>query len=165
MSTQAPGFHYSLNALLRKRRVELDGLTAELIAARATLEQGQRDLERARTALTELAGLQRQLWQQGQRIDLDAQWRLHDCQGTAAAQVREQTRVLAQAQGQWEASLGRVQSGRQAVRVLEEHREANQREFVAAGVRLELAAVDELFLAKQSNPGRRIGLVSHLRRL
>ena len=154
MSRQVPGFRYSLHALLRKRRAELDSLTAELAAARTAVEQQQRELEGARAVVAELEQMQRHLCQQGQSIDLDARWRLYHCQGRAAAQVGEHTRGLALAQGQWHAALSRVHSGRQAVRALEEHRETRARQFAAVSVRQDLAVADELYLANQLRPGQ-----------
>jgi hypothetical protein len=158
-------FHYELHALLRKRGAELQALQGELAAARAEVEQRRQNLERQRAVLVELESLQRQQCQDGQIIDVDARLRLHHCQGTARAQVNEHARALAHAQARWESALGRVSAGCQTVRALEQHRDASKMQFVALGVRKELAAADELYLANQRRPAHRNGRTSQLRRL
>jgi hypothetical protein len=164
VSAHTATFHYALHALLRKRGLDLEALQGELAAARAEVEHRRQSLERRRAALAELESLQRQQCQDGQIIDVDARLRLHHCQSTARAQVNEHTRSLAQAQAHWESALDRVSAGRQAVRALEQHRSASKAQFEAVGVRKELAAADELYLANQPRPAHRNGRASQPRR-
>ncbi len=165
MSMHGHTFHYELHALLRKRGSELEALQGELAAARAEVEQRRQNWERRRAVLVELDSLQRQQCRDGQIIDVDARLRLHHCQRTAGAEVSEHARALAHAQARWESALGRVSAAWRGVRALEQHRDAGKMQFAALGVREELAAADELYLANQLRPARRNGRNSQHRRL
>ncbi len=142
-------FHYSLQALLRKRRLELDTAMAELSEAQVQRERKINELGAARAALQELENLQRNWCQQGRSIDIDARMRIHLCIRSALLQVDERAKQLDQANARFEVTLGRVNAARRAMHALEDHRDSRRLQFEAARLRREHAAADELYLANQ----------------
>ena len=140
-------FRYGLEALLRKRCVELDFAREELAVANERFDGCTRALEAQAAQVAQLETCQRDLSRSGASIDVEERMRLHHCVRSAVLQKEQRAAQLEQARQQRDNAMTQVGAARQALKAIERHREQRQEQFNVEQVRKGLLATDDLHLA------------------
>ena len=140
-------FRYGLEALLRKRCVELDFAREELAVANERFEACTRALETQVAEVAQLETYQRDLSRSGASIDVEERMRLHHCLRSAVVQKEQRAAQLEQARQQQDNAMAQVSAARQALKTIERHREQAREQFNVEQVRKGLLATDDLHLS------------------
>lgn len=152
----ASGFNYSLQALLRMRDAELGGARDALTAARRQAEERASKLRDQLARVLHLEQQSRKLVAPGANIDLDAAQRVQRYLALEQVDARQRQLESDEAkQGETQA-LERWRVARQAVRILERHRDATAAAFEIEQARREQRRVDELYLLNRRTTGSRV---------
>jgi flagellar export protein FliJ len=142
----ASRFNYSLQALLRMRDAELGSARDELSTAQRQVEERARQLRDQLDRVLQLEQHGRKLVAPGASIDLEATQRVQRYLALEQLEARKRQIESDQAkQGQMQA-LERWRVARQAVRILERHRDTLAASFQIEQTRREQRRVDELYL-------------------
>ncbi len=142
-------FRYGLQALLRKRSAELDALKAELAAAKVQVAEQTSALEHRSAELADLEQYQRTSSREGAAIDVDSRMRLHLNLSEAIAQRQLQAARLSQAREHEDQIMDQLREARQALEILERHRERTAAQFDTEQVRQAQLATDDLYLSNR----------------
>jgi len=142
----ASGFNYSLRALLRMRDAELSGARDQLTAARRQVEERARKLRDQLDRVLQLEQQGRKLVAPGASIDLDAAQRVQRYLALEQGEARKRQIETDEARRGETQALGRWSTARQAVRILERHRDTMALTFEMEQARREQRRVDELYL-------------------
>lgn len=141
-------FRYSLDALLKKRRWELDSLRAEEQAARGVREQHQAEC----AVLTDTISAVEAELRSEQAPDRPIRPELYQVLGGFLRHKRESLTEaqerLASAEREHEDAVNRVVAMKQSLRALERHREAKENEFRTEQDREAIRASDELWILR-----------------
>jgi flagellar export protein FliJ len=147
----ASGFNYSLQALLRMRDAELGGARDGLAAARRQVEERARKLRDQLDRVLQLEQQGRELVTPGTSINPDATQRVLRYLALERVEARKRQSEADEAkQGETQA-LERWRVARQAVRILERHRDALASTFEIDQARREQRRVDELYLLSRAS--------------
>ncbi len=147
----APGFNYSLQALLRMRDAELSGARDALTGARRQVEEHARRLREQLDGVILLEQQVRKLIAPGASIDPEAAQRVQRYLALEQIEARKRQVETDEARQSETQALGRWRAAHQAVRILERHRESMAATFEIEQTRREQRSVDELYLLSRSH--------------
>jgi hypothetical protein len=142
------GFRYSLEALLKKRRLDKDVVKAEELAARAVVEAKRKEVDGVRAAIAAAEQQLREAMVPGAEIDREGR-------DVLAAYSKDQHEILKKLQLELERAEKVHEDIRRNfeiifkdVKTLERHRDNRKTEFVAESERSAQHRADELWLMR-----------------
>lgn len=140
---------YTLEALLKKRRWDLDAASAEITAARLAVEQRAQESNRIGQSIEELEQELRELFSGGAVIDPARQEVLSAYLDDRRQALKRKIAELKKAEQEFEQSRHRLYRIKQGVMVLEKHKEGKDREHAQQVSRKEQLLVDDLWLQRR----------------
>lgn len=147
MSNGRGAFHYGLQGLLRQRTAALDALKADLALAAGRTVVRACDLEAHTAHVREIEDYQRSRQAVGTQIDISARLRLYETLRSERAQSARLAALLEEARKRETEIVDTLRSARQALKVVERHRERALREYQLAQQRRDLRSADDNFLS------------------
>lgn len=141
------GFHYGLQGLLRQRTAALDALKADLALATARTVVRARELEAHTAHVREIEDYQRSRQPIGAQIDIAARLRLYESLRSERAQSARLASLLEEARKLENEVVDALRSARQALKVVERHRERTLLAYQVEQQRRDLRSADDNFLS------------------
>ena len=154
-TSQGGAFRYGLQGLLRQRSAALDALKADLATAAAHAVARARDLEAHTTRVREIEEYQRSLQAAGAEIDISARLRVYDSLRGERAQSARLAAMLEEARRRESDLADALRSARQALEVVERHRERALLAHQVEQQRRDWRVADDIFLSLQRRPACR----------
>ena len=142
---------YSLDALLKKRRWDLDSASAETIEARMLVERCADESRLLGESIAALEGELRSIFASGKSIDTTK----HEVLGAYLSDRRKalQTKLieLRSAETEFEKRRRRLFTVKQGVMVIEKHKEGKEKEYAQHELRKEQNQSDDLWLQRRQD--------------
>ena len=139
-------FRYGLQGLLRQRTAALDALKADLALAAARTVARVRDLEAHTARVREIEEYQRSFQCVGAQIDISARLRLYETLRSERARSARLASMLEEARKSENDVVDALRSARQALKVVERHRERALLAHQVQQQRRDLRSADDNFL-------------------
>lgn len=147
MKSGQSAFRYGLQGLLRQRAAALDALKADLATAAAHTLARARDLEAHTAHVRQIEEYQRSLHTAGAHIDISARLRVYETLRGERAQSTQLASMLAEARKKETELTDALRAARQALKVVERHRERTLLGHQVEQQRRDLRVADDIFLS------------------
>lgn len=146
MSVESKKPQYTLEALLKLRRWDLDGASAESLRARQSLDECALESQRIGQAIADLELELRELFRGGTSIDTGRHVVLRGYLEDRRQALQAKLAELRQAERVFETARHRLYRIKQGVMVLEKHKDGKEKEHMRELQRGEQQQLDDIWL-------------------